>query len=492
MSDPRTVLIVDDVATNRALLRSILQRNGYSVIEADNGNDCIEICNQKPPDALLLDVMMPEPDGLQVCRRLRHKYSLVELPIIVVTTLAESENIAEALECGANDYVSKPIDRAVLLARLRNQFTLKDLHAVVAQQKAELSSTLSVQKAMGDVLSEGILLANQAGEVIYSNSKLIELCGGMEVANIESAVNLLKDARFAEVLAILSRSFLIDPMGVVDDEFEAEGSPPLVLQIVSRPVPMVDGTLLRMWLFRDVTQMRRLERVISQQVRLETVGQFAAGVAHNFNNVFVGILGASNLMERYLKDDPKLSRLVDLIKKSVEGGANFTQKLGVLVRRDAQRDSRVEFDIEEVLNTACQNYTDRKKPEIENNIISKVSLPISRQDLDVVVNNVISNAVDAIEHGGAVRVVAQRDVEHEAIVIKVIDSGSGMDSVTKDRIFEPFFSTKNMDTSNKVSYAGNGLGMWNVHNLVKMAGGDVKVSSTPGQGTTIEVSLPEV
>ena len=492
MNQPRTVLIVDDVATNRALLRAVLQHSGHTVIEAENGFDCIKICESNPPDALLLDVMMPDLDGLEVCRRLRKIHSLVELPIIIVTTLSESAHVATALECGANDYVSKPIDRAVLMARLASQFALKDLHALIARQKAELLATLSVQKAMGDVLPEGILVANQSGEIVYSNSRFADMCGGGNIVQVQDFAAALMEGRFSEILEVLIRTFGIDPSGVVDDEFEAEGLPALVLQIVSRPVSLVDGTALRMWLFRDLTQMRRLERVISQQVRLETVSQFAAGVAHNFNNVFVGILGAANLLERQLKDDPKFARLVELIKKSVEGGASFTQKLGVLVRRDSHRDARVSVDLNEVLRSVCQNYRGEKSPQLESEIEGKIQLSISQQDLKVVINNVVSNAIDAVSAVGEVKVCARRDSENERVVITVADTGAGMDSVTRDKIFEPFFSTKNMDTSNNVSYAGNGLGMWNVHGLVKMAGGDVRVRSVPGQGTTVEIDLPEV
>ena len=484
--------MVDDVATNRALLRAILQRSDYTVREADNGFDCIKMCQENLPDALLLDVMMPEIDGFEVCRRLRQSYSLVELPIIMVTTLAEGEHIAAALEHGANDYVSKPIDRAVLMARLANQFALKDLHAVIAQQKTELQATLSVQKAMGDVLSEGILVANHNGEIVYSNSTLVKMCGGAVVSNVVQVAALVMDARMAEVLEVLVRAFAIDAQGMIDDEFEAEGLPALVLQIVSRPVSLPDGTQLRMWLFRDVTQMRRLERVISQQVRLETVSQFAAGVAHNFNNVFVGILGAANLLDKQLKGDPKFGRLVELIKRSVEGGAAFTQKLGVLVRRDALRDARVEVNLKSALEATCQRYSNEKAPQLECSLDRPVRLSISQQDLEVVLNNIISNAIDAVATGGDVKISAKRESDNARVVIQVSDSGQGMDSITRDRIFEPFFSTKNMDTSNNVSYAGNGLGMWNVHGLVKMAGGDVKVQSAPGQGTTVEVWLPEV
>jgi diguanylate cyclase (GGDEF)-like protein len=124
MSQPNaTLLLVDDDAMNRDALARRLTRNGYGVVTTDNGTDALQIVRERRIDAVLLDVMMPVMSGLETLRRLRQMRSVSDLPVIMVTARDESEDIVEALDLGANDYVAKPIDFAVALARIRAHVT---------------------------------------------------------------------------------------------------------------------------------------------------------------------------------------------------------------------------------------------------------------------------------------------------------------------------------------------------------------------------------
>src|SRR5260221_13274055 len=116
-----TLLLVDDDAMNRDALSRRLSRTGYTVLTAENGPDALEIVNAHRVDAVLLDVMMPGMSGIETLRHLRQTRSVAELPVIMVTAKDGSEDIVEALDLGANDYVTKPIDFSVALARIRSQ-----------------------------------------------------------------------------------------------------------------------------------------------------------------------------------------------------------------------------------------------------------------------------------------------------------------------------------------------------------------------------------
>jgi len=115
------LLVVDDVADNRSILTRRLQRFGFDVSEADSGLAALELIEKGSFDLVLLDIMMPGIDGLETLRRIRKRKSASTLPIIMVTAKAESGNIVEAFELGANDYVTKPVDLAVAMARLNTQ-----------------------------------------------------------------------------------------------------------------------------------------------------------------------------------------------------------------------------------------------------------------------------------------------------------------------------------------------------------------------------------
>ncbi len=122
---PATLLVVDDDAMNRDALSRRLSRTGYTVLTAENGPDALALVSTHRVDAVLLDVMMPGMSGLDTLRHLRESRSVSDLPVIMVTAKDGSDDVVEALDLGANDDVTKPIDYAVALARIRAQVTAR-------------------------------------------------------------------------------------------------------------------------------------------------------------------------------------------------------------------------------------------------------------------------------------------------------------------------------------------------------------------------------
>jgi diguanylate cyclase (GGDEF)-like protein len=128
------ILIVDDIADNRTILLRRFQRQGFDVVEADSGLQALELIESEEFDLVLLDVMMPGINGLEALKRIRSQKSASTLPVIMVTAKSESENVVEALGLGANDYVTKPVDFAVALARAQTQIGRRraELQAIAA------------------------------------------------------------------------------------------------------------------------------------------------------------------------------------------------------------------------------------------------------------------------------------------------------------------------------------------------------------------------
>ncbi|MDX1959297.1 MAG: SpoIIE family protein phosphatase [Leptospiraceae bacterium] len=121
-----TILVVDDEPINVYVLNSLLKTESYNVIEAGLGKQAIEICfSDNRPDIVLLDVMMPDISGMDVCKTLRSKFSLYELPIIIITSKSKSEAIQESFEAGANDFIYKPIEKIELMSRIKTLLELK-------------------------------------------------------------------------------------------------------------------------------------------------------------------------------------------------------------------------------------------------------------------------------------------------------------------------------------------------------------------------------
>jgi len=120
-----TILVVDDTESNRDLLLRRLKRQGYRILSAASGLEAVTVIETKPVDLVLLDIMMPGIDGVEVLQILRKSHSAAELPVIMVTARTEAESIVETLGLGANDYVTKPVDFPILAARLETQLSRK-------------------------------------------------------------------------------------------------------------------------------------------------------------------------------------------------------------------------------------------------------------------------------------------------------------------------------------------------------------------------------
>ena len=132
------LLIVDDISDNRSILMRRFERRGFDVTEAESGFAAIDLIERKPFDIVLLDVMMPGIDGIETLKRIRAQKSASALPIIMVTARSESAHVVDALEHGANDYVTKPVDFAVALARVNTQISRKQAEQQVLMANEQL------------------------------------------------------------------------------------------------------------------------------------------------------------------------------------------------------------------------------------------------------------------------------------------------------------------------------------------------------------------
>ncbi len=135
---PKRVLVVDDVADNREVLRARLASHGYAVTLAVDGDDALRLIAENPPDLVLLDVMMPKLDGIATVRRLKADPTLPFIPVILLTAKSANEDVVAGLEAGADEYLSRPIDHAALVARVQAMLRIKALQDEVARQAALL------------------------------------------------------------------------------------------------------------------------------------------------------------------------------------------------------------------------------------------------------------------------------------------------------------------------------------------------------------------
>ncbi|MCS7080687.1 MAG: PAS domain S-box protein [Chloracidobacterium sp.] len=282
-------------------------------------------------------------------------------------------------------------------------------------------------------------------------------------------------------------------------------------ELAITPVARPDGWVTH-WVAvqRDITERRRAEARQRQRSKMEAVGQLAAGIAHNFNNVLAIIQGYGEIVRRDVGDSPATRRRMDKLLQAAKRGTALVQELGAFAR---QRETRPEMlNVHRVLDETLDMVRQLLPAEIEFTGLCVQSPEAETKALcayldagqfSQAVLNLIINARDAMPHGGQLTVtLGKRFISEDVIsqmsarvvfahmpspgdyiTVAVEDTGVGMDAETQRRIFEPFFTTK------EVGY-GTGLGLATVYGFVAESQGFITVDSAPGVGTTITLFFP--
>ncbi len=139
----KKILIVEDEAVNVEIYRSMLP-DMYDLVVADNGEQALDIIHETAVDLLLLDVMLPDCSGLDICKVFKADSSRFHIPVIMVTALNSPDDKIKGLEAGANDFLSKPVDRHELLLKIKNQLTLLEQYNIIKEQKEEIDQYIRI------------------------------------------------------------------------------------------------------------------------------------------------------------------------------------------------------------------------------------------------------------------------------------------------------------------------------------------------------------
>lgn len=249
---------------------------------------------------------------------------------------------------------------------------------------------------------------------------------------------------------------------------------------------------------KDVTQKRAAEEQLIQAQKMEAVGQLTGGIAHEFNNMLTVITGTIEILADAVKDDPPLATITKLISEAADRGAALTSSLLSFARKQALRPA--EIDVNELLEEVAKLLlaTFDKKIEIVSRLDRNVWLAFAdRGQLSAALLNLAINARDAMLDGGKLTLTTRNVVfgvrdavavgagyAGDYVEIEVADTGTGISQAILERIFDPFFSTKDVGK-------GTGLGLSMVFGFVKQSGGGIKVTSEEGRGTIFTIYLPK-
>jgi len=248
---------------------------------------------------------------------------------------------------------------------------------------------------------------------------------------------------------------------------------------------------------RDVTQQKKLEEQLFQSQKLETIGTLAGGIAHNFNNLLMGILGNTSLMLMKVDALHPFYDKLKAIERLVENGADLTRQLIGFARGGKYNVKPIDIN-KLIIDTSEMFGMTRKDITIYRNLQENLdSVEADKAQLEQVFLNMYINAWQAMPSGGNIHIETKNisineqesliyDIKPgEYIKISITDTGIGMDEDTQKRVFEPFFTTRGLSES-------TGLGLASAYGIIRNHGGTIKVYSEKGHGTTFSIYLPSL
>lgn len=365
------------------------------------------------------------------------------------------------------------------------------------QAESRLQHTISLLHATLDSTADGILVVSLDGKVTSCNKKFAEMW------RLECDPSIEKDdqallARVSDQLQRPSdflnkvRRLYADPSATSFDVlFFRDGR---IFERYSQPQLLDQNINGRVWSFRDVTRARNLEAELRQSQKMESLGKLAGGVAHDFNNLLMLITGyASQATEQTSIEEGR--DLARQILTTTKRAASLTKQLLTFSRKQPEAPITVD------LNSIVMNLELMLRRLLADEIQLEVSLAPDPQpvlvdvpEIELMVLNLAVNAQDAMPEGGrlslrtySTSVLPERNhlkrKSQSFVVLEVSDTGHGMTPEVQERIFEPFYTTKQVGR-------GTGLGLSTVSGVVKRAHGKVEVTSEPNQGATFRIYLP--
>lgn len=539
------VLIVDDEPVNRQVLLNYLSLQNYTVIQAENGMEALTILDEDmKPDLILLDVMMPKMTGYTVCRKIREQFSLDELPILMLTAKNQISDMVEGLEVGANDYLSKPISKEELLARIKSHVHLYQINLEKTKLYKDLRDSERQLRQFLEVMPVGVKVLNSQEESYYINQRAQQLLGinGHDSAFFVSGTDQSYPAEcLPEARALRGEKIFVDDIEIHQNQ--------LITPIEAWASPIYDEEqriCYAITVFQDITERKQAETTkirlaqereakevalrmnqaieaknvelaetleklkatqthLIQSEKMASLGGLVAGVAHEINTpIGIGVTAASTLSDQtekaaaaYENKQLKGSALAAyfdmavrssrLILSNLERVSELVQSFKQTAVDQTHLDQR-RFLVKKYLQDTLRNLTPHLKRtphQVMVNGDEHIEINSYPGAISQIITNFVLNSLQhAYPEGKAGTLCFNLAQETGNLLLEYRDDGCGIPPTHLSKVFEPFFTTAR-------AQGGTGLGLHIVYNLVtQKLQGTISVHSEVGVGTTFTLKLP--
>lgn len=491
-----SLLVVDDDIGAIQTLQSTLQALVGRIRFATNGAQALELMLEDPPDLVLLDVQMPGMDGFEVCRTMTADPVLRQIPIALLTRFSDVENEAKGLDAGATDFIAKPYQVPVLIARVRNLLRIKHENDQALRALSEHWQSLGAER-VADIVTEAsdaIVSLDAASRIVLINKAACRLFGVHREAVLgEHARAVLADAQA-----------LLDCATAVNAGNSGKPDPLLKLTPNDGVERLLEPSSFRIGsdesgvttlLLHDVTareKAREAELARSEaEAESRTKSMMLAYLAHEIGNPLNGILGFAQLID----SDPQHA-LHPVQQKRLTGLLAAGWHLQALLQ-DVMDLSRLEggqFVVHTAPVDACKAAQAALAAATAQAELAQIQVELQQCPADTVVMadagrlqqcliNLLSNAIKYNRKDGSVTLHVS--VSEQTVQFAVVDSGLGMSPDQLTHLFEPF----NRLGRSESKIHGTGIGLVVTRLLALAMGGSLDVASEQGKGSVFTLNL---
>jgi signal transduction histidine kinase len=488
------ILTADDDEMERFLQREVLEPAGFDIVEAKTGTAALQLFIECKPDLVLLDVMMPEMNGFDVCQAIRALPGGRNAPILLATALDDTESVDRAYRAGATDFIGKPINWPVLPHRVRYMLrayqTLENL--IVSQQHlAEAQRIAGIGNFTWPLHSPSI----------ECSAELCRMFGLGDSATSVSVTTLLRRIPGADRRAVIRavREGLRGERIDLDHRVVRPGEAVRILCLRAEVSKADDETACLQGSFEDITERKRIEVELAtarDQARSADGAKtaFLAAMSHELRTPLNAIIGFSDLIAQQAFGPISEGRYVDYARNSGTAGQHM---LGVVddVLMIAQLEAgRFELVLESVDLAAIAESTIAEFRETEPGSMHEITVAVSGTPCPVnadsravkqMIQKLLSNAAKFSPRGTAIRVTI--DAESDTCTrLQVADQGIGITAEMAELVIRPF---RQADGRLARKYGGTGLGLSIVNALIERHGGRLTIDSAPSKGTCVSLDF---
>jgi PAS domain S-box-containing protein len=500
------LLIVDDNAATRYALRRRMERHDFIVSEAGTGTEGLELIASQMPDALILDVNLPDMSGFDIVRLLRSEPRTALLPVVHVSAASiQTADIVTGLEAGADAYLVHPVDPDVLLATLRTLLRVRDTEYALRESEArfrEIFVNISAPIAVMDVDLKVHECNHAFARLIQQSATqqtvLQSLAGDQDEIIQELRAGLLAGERWKGTLRMVVRGELRE----TEWQISPYRTPQLSLVFIEDVTEhrrreqshLEQLDTVNIQLAHEVAERARTEAQLLQAQKMDAIGKLTGGIAHDFNNLLTGIITGIELIKKRTEENrpEKIMRYADAALASASSAAALTHRLLAFARQQPL-DARP-IDINQHIRSLedLLRRTIGKRIALTLDLTSQSAIAlVDSSQLESALLNLVINARDALPQGGTIRVTTfaahstgdSRLADGAYLALSVKDDGVGIEHSVIDKVFDPFFTTKPIGE-------GTGLGLSTIYGFARQSGGDVVIRSLAGHGTEVTLMFP--